>query len=155
MRDFEPASLEVDARAFTFSLASPRGYSDVTGNVSTRGPLIPICRPVFRVPFLVPLLVSCAIASTPESVAPAEFHVKAPQAKRVSVVGTFNGWDPDAHRLQGPDRNGVWNLRFPLPPGQYRYMFVVDGVRWMADPNAVASQSDGFGGRNSLLFHGR
>ena len=52
-------------------------------------------------------------------------------------------------------RNGVWTVCFPLPPGQYRYMFVVDGARWMADPNAVASQSDGFGGRNSLLFHGR
>jgi hypothetical protein len=34
-------------------------------------------------------------------------------------------------------------------------MFVVDGIRWMADPNAVASQNDGFGGKNSVLFHGR
>jgi len=34
-------------------------------------------------------------------------------------------------------------------------MFVVDGVRWTADPNAVAFQDDGFGKRNSLLFHGR
>jgi len=112
-------------------------------------------RAAFRVLFAVPLLVSCAIASKPESVGPAEFRLKAPQAKRVSVVGTFNGWDPDAHALQGPDRNGVWTLRLPLPPGQYRYMFVLDGVRWMADPTAVASQNDGFGGRNSLLFHGR
>ena len=112
-------------------------------------------RAAFRVLFAVPLLVSCAIASKPESVGPAEFHLKAPQAKRVSVVGTFNGWDPEAHHLQGPDRDGVWTLRLPLAPGRYRYMFVVDGVRWMADPNAVASQNDGFGGRNSLLFHGR
>src|SRR2546426_12675355 len=116
---------------------------------------MPKCRAPSCLLLLVPLLVSCAIASTPESVAPAEVHVKAPQAKRVSVVGTFNGWDPDAHRLQGPDRNGGWNLRFPLPPGQYRYMFVVDGVRWMAGPNAVASPSDGVGGKDSLLFHGR
>jgi len=117
--------------------------------------LMPKCRPPSCILFLVPLLVSCTIASTPESVAPAVFHVKAPQAQRVSVVGTFNGWDPEAHPLHGPDKNGVWTLRLPLSPGQYRYMFVVDGARWMADPNAVASQSDGFGGRNSLLFHGR
>ena len=116
---------------------------------------MPKCKSLSRVLFLVPLLVSCAIASTPESVASAVFHVKAPQAQRVSVVGTFNGWDPEAHPLHGPDKNGVWTLRLPLSPGQYRYMFVVDGARWMADPNAVASQSDGFGGRNSLLFHGR
>ena len=116
---------------------------------------MPKCKPPSRILFLVPLLVSCTIASTPESVAPAVFHVKAPQAQQVSVVGTFNGWDPEAHPLHGPDKNGVWTLRLPLSPGQYRYMFVVDGARWMADPNAVASQSDGFGGRNSLLFHGR
>ena len=117
----------------------------------------PSRRLLSRILVLVPLVVSCAIASKPESVPvpPAEFHVKAPHAKRVSVVGTFNGWDPEAHSLHGPDKNGEWSLRLPLSPGQYRYMFVIDGVRWIADPNAVASQNDGFGGRNSVLFHGR
>jgi 1,4-alpha-glucan branching enzyme len=110
---------------------------------------------IFRALVAVPLLVSCAMAARPESVEPAEFRLKAPQAKQVSVVGTFNSWDPNAHRLQGPDRDGVWTLSVPLAAGRYRYMFVVDGLRWMADPNAVASQNDGFGGRNSLLFHGR
>src|SRR2546430_3736087 len=62
---------------------------------------MPKCKPPSRILFLVPLLVSCTIASTPESVAPAVFHVKAPQAQRVSVVGTFNGWDPEAHPLHG------------------------------------------------------
>jgi len=50
--------------------------------------------PPFRILLLVPLLMSCATAAKFEAVAPAEFHVKAPQARRVSVVGTFNGWDP-------------------------------------------------------------
>ena len=115
----------------------------------------PHCRLLFRALFLVPLLVSCATTPTSESVPPAAFHVKAPDAKRVSVVGTFNGWDPEAHPLHGPDKNGEWRVRIALAPGQYRYMFVVDGIRWMADPNAVAFQNDGFGGRNSILFHGR
>jgi len=106
-----------------------------------------------RVLFVISLLLSCGAAAA-ESVTPAEFRLKAPQAKRVSVVGTFNGWDPDAHPLHGPDRNGVWTLSLSLTSGRYRYMFVVDGVRWTADPNAVASQDDGFGKRNSLLFHG-
>jgi len=57
--------------------------------------------------------------------------------------------------MHGPDNNGEWSVRVALAPGQYRYMFVVDGNRWIPDPNAVASQNDGFGGKNSVLFHGR
>src|SRR5205823_14892053 len=97
---------------------------------------MPKCKPPSRILFLVPLLVSCTIASTPESVAPAVFHVKAPQAQRVSVVGTFSGWDPEAHPLHWPDKNGVWTLCHPLAPGQYRYVYVVEVVCWMADPSA-------------------
>ncbi len=112
---------------------------------------------MFRVLLAVPLLVSCAALHNrgPESPVPAVFRLTAPDAKRVSVVGTFNGWDPHAHPLRGPDRNGVWSLSLPLPPGRYRYMFVVDGVRWVTDPTAVASEADGFGGHNSVLFHGQ
>src|SRR5256885_14212469 len=97
---------------------------------------MPKCIPPSRILFLLPLLVSCAIASTPESVASAVFHVKAPQAQRVSVVGTFNGWDPEAHPLHGPDKNGEGSLRLPLSPGQDRDTVVVDGGRWIADPHA-------------------
>ncbi len=112
---------------------------------------------VSRVLVAVPVLVSCATLQDrgPESPVPAVFRLTAPDAKRVSVVGTFNGWDPDAHPLHSPDRQGVWSLSLPLSPGRYRYLFVVDGVRWVTDPDAVASEADGFGGQNSVLFHGR
>jgi Carbohydrate-binding module 48 (Isoamylase N-terminal domain) len=29
-----------------------------------------------------------------------EFHVRAPNAQRVSVIGTFNDWDGGKHRMQ-------------------------------------------------------
>ncbi len=107
--------------------------------------------------FVISLLVGCAALQDrgQESPAPAVFRLKAPDARQVSVVGTFNGWDSNAHPLRGPDRDGVWSLSLPLPPGRYRYMFVVDGDRWMTDPDAVASEDDGFDGQNSVLFHGR
>ena len=110
-----------------------------------------------RILVTIPLLVGCAALPTsgPESPIPAVFRLTAPNATRVSVVGTFNGWDPQTHPLHGPDRHGVWSLSLPLSPGRYRYMFVVDGVRWVTDPDAVASEADGFGGQNSMLFHGR
>ncbi|MBX5462022.1 MAG: hypothetical protein IRZ28_13155, partial [Steroidobacteraceae bacterium] len=37
------------------------------------------------------------------------FGVWAPNAARVSVVGDFNGWRPDAHPLEPrPDGSGIW-----------------------------------------------
>lgn len=69
-------------------------------------------------------------------------------------MGTFNGWDPQGHPLLGPDGDGVWSLGLPLDPGRYRYMFVLDGVRWMTDPEAMAYEEDGFGGTNAVLLHG-
>ena len=103
------------------------------------------------------LLVGCAGLTSGDQQRPfaAVFRFTAPGAQRVSVVGVFNGWDPQAHPLRGPDRDGVWTLSLLLPPGRYRYLFVVDGVRWLPDPSAVVSEADGFGGRNSILLHAR
>src|SRR5262245_37213508 len=36
------------------------------------------------------------------------FAVWAPNARRVSVVGDFNGWDPDAHPMRPRGSTGVW-----------------------------------------------
>jgi len=36
------------------------------------------------------------------------FAVWAPNAKQVSVVGDFNGWDPSAHALRPRDSSGIW-----------------------------------------------
>jgi len=39
----------------------------------------------------------------------------------------------------------------PLPPGNYEYVFVVDGERWVADPRAARYRPDGFGNNNAML----
>ncbi len=47
-------------------------------------------------------------------------------AQRVVIAGEFNDWDEDANPLT---RDGnVWRGEVELPPGQYAYKFVVDGV---------------------------
>src|SRR5580698_3573798 len=36
------------------------------------------------------------------------FSVWAPNAQDVSVIGSFNRWDPQAHRLEARGNSGVW-----------------------------------------------
>ena len=40
------------------------------------------------------------------------FAVWAPNAKQVSVVGNFNGWQPDSH-IMHPSDSGIWTLFIP------------------------------------------
>jgi 1,4-alpha-glucan branching enzyme len=42
------------------------------------------------------------------------FALWAPNAEAVSVVGDFNGWNPDSHRMQSRwDQSGIWELFVP------------------------------------------
>lgn len=80
----------------------------------------------------------------------AEFVLRAPEADSVAVAGTFTDWRPSV-ALRDPDGNGVWSARVPLEAGRHEYMFVVDGQRWVTDPNAERYAEDGFGRRNAVL----
>jgi len=79
-----------------------------------------------------------------------KFRLMDPSARRVFLVGGFNGWDPTATPLEGPDAEGVWQVVVPLPTGIWRYAFVVDGV-WVSPPEAPRYEADGFGGRNGVF----
>ncbi len=81
------------------------------------------------------------------------FSYSAPSAKTVFIAGSFNRWDPRAHALTGPDRDGVWTIVLPLPPGRHEYRFVVNGKDWVLDPSAP-SEDDGLGDRNSFVAVG-
>jgi hypothetical protein len=78
------------------------------------------------------------------------FVLVAPDAKQVSLAGTFNQWDAQVTPLVRTGATGVWTATLTLPAGQHQYAFVVDGVRWVPDPGAPAVD-DGFGRRNSVL----
>ena len=81
-----------------------------------------------------------------------QLFLEAPRASAVSVVGDWNRWDPSAHRLSDRDGDGVWEIEIRLEPGrEYRYQFLIDGERWIADPNAPLKVEDGFGGTDSVL----
>jgi hypothetical protein len=61
------------------------------------------------------------------------FRLRAPKARRVSIVGTFNDWRPEDLQLRGPDEDGYWYASLVLPRGSHQYKFVVDDA-WMVDP---------------------
>ncbi|MFO0900656.1 MAG: redoxin domain-containing protein [Pirellulales bacterium] len=69
-------------------------------------------------------------------------------AKQVSLAGAFNGWDPAALPMTGPDAEGRYEATLELGPGEYEYKFVVNGDQWKSDPGNP-DQTGQY--RNSLL----
>lgn len=79
-----------------------------------------------------------------------QFVLFAPEARTVSLVGDFNGWDPHATPLV--QRYGVWTALVSLEPGRHVYSFVIDGKQWVADTDAPRAPDDEFGRPSSVLL---
>jgi hypothetical protein len=73
-----------------------------------------------------------------------------PGARRVAVVGDFNGWRADETPLHRDPATSRWSVTLALRDGAHRYAFVVDGTRWVPDP-AAGRPSAGDGQLYSLL----
>ena len=70
-------------------------------------------------------------------------------ARHVALAGSFTDWHPLEMRARAP---GSWILSVPHPRrGTYAYKFLIDGVRWVDDPENLARIEDGNGGFYSLL----
>lgn len=70
-------------------------------------------------------------------------------AHQVELAGSFTGWKRKSLK---PIRNsGYWEIYLPVPPGEHRFAYILDGDRQIADPTLPASENDDFGGRNSIL----
>ncbi len=73
------------------------------------------------------------------------------QAHTVAIAGDFNGWNPQSNLLEDVEGDGIWTGTLKLEPGRYEYMFVIDGEKWLPDPNAFRYVKDGFGNKNAIL----
>jgi chromosome partitioning protein len=91
---------------------------------------------------------------TQESGAPAltsegvVFTIEASDAERVQLAGDFNDWTPSGSDMELDGR--VWKKVVKLPPGRYRYRYVVDG-RWQSDPLNAVVEPGAYGGDDSIL----
>ncbi len=80
---------------------------------------------------------------------PVTFQYKG-DVSSVYVVGDFNNWtQSDNSRLDKV--NGVWQKRFSLKPGSYKYRLVVDG-KWQEDPANPLNEKNPYGELDSLLL---
>lgn len=79
------------------------------------------------------------------------FYQSQAQEKEVMIKGEFNAWNPGNTILE---KNGdAFSTYALLSPGQYQYLYVIDGIE-MLDPNNPDSISNGMGGWNSILTIG-
>ena len=77
------------------------------------------------------------------------FSFYAPEARRVSVAGTFNEWDVTKDTLK-KSKGGMWKATVRLKPGRYEYRYRVDD-RWENDQGPVPSIANPFGTTNNLV----
>ena len=73
------------------------------------------------------------------------FAVWAPNAQRVSVVGTFNDWDGRRHPMRNLGASGLWEVFLPDISDGDQYKFEIrskvgDMIRLKSDPYAFASE---------------
>jgi 1,4-alpha-glucan branching enzyme len=81
-----------------------------------------------------------------EGVEGAWFNVWAPDAEAISAIGTFNGWNPETHRLYPRGESGIWETFVPNVKAGDSYKFHIasrlHGYKVdKADPFAVHAET--------------
>ena len=76
------------------------------------------------------------------------FKFVAPEAEKVILAGSFNGWADGGTPLKR-DSKGIWKTQVSLEPGTYEYRFVVDG-HWRDDPECPSRTPNTFGSENCI-----
>lgn len=72
-----------------------------------------------------------------------------PQARNVYVVDDFCCWFPGAQPMQ--KIGSRWKLTIPLHEGEYCYAFMVDGYKWLVDPDNPKKAKNPYGINCSLF----
>lgn len=91
-----------------------------------------------------------ASTAVPVGLVPHQFIFAGAGARSVRLVGDFNDWDPDGTPMEMVSTDGLWSVTLTLPPGTYRYQFLVDDTLRVLDPTVPALSSE-FGSPNSVV----
>jgi 1,4-alpha-glucan branching enzyme len=91
-------------------------------------------------------------SASPNGLVEVTFTVEvAPEQTPVTVVGDFNGWDPDATALK-PTGDGRHSATVRLQGGQrYAFRYRDANGRWFNDETADDYTSNDLGGMNAVV----
>lgn len=78
------------------------------------------------------------------------FVIYKPEASQVEITGSFTGWKRIS--MQRAGYSGYWELTLPLPEGEHRFTYILEGRKPFTDPTIPVYERDDFGGQNSVLF---
>ena len=98
------------------------------------------------------------MASSPSADAapvPTQFVLRSGAARRVSVVGDFNGWNPGVARMSRSPGGDLWSITLPVAPGRHTYGFMIDDTVFTLDPRAPRSRDPDLGVEGSVIIVGR
>ena len=79
------------------------------------------------------------------------FYYQDSEAQTVALVGNFNLWDANTNFLKKVSSD-LWMLESGFfYPGNYSYKYVIDGTKWINDPECDNKEPDGYGNYNTRL----
>jgi hypothetical protein len=107
--------------------------------IATSGPEIPVT------------LAANTAGSADVAAVPTQFVLDDRTAKRVAIVGEFNGWDASKTPLTRLE-SGLWTVTLPLAPGRHVYAFVLDDTLVTADPRAPKVRDADYGREGSVVM---
>ena len=97
-----------------------------------------------------------AAAKTSDVVAlPQQFVLENGRARRVSVVGDFNNWNPSSAPMVRSSDSALWSVIVPILPGRHMYGFMVDDSVFVLDPRAQKARDPDLGTEGSVRMVGR
>jgi 1,4-alpha-glucan branching enzyme len=68
----------------------------------------------------------------------------------IYLVGDFNQWNEKSHPLRRTETEN-YELELEIPPGKYRFKYLVDGV-WWNDPDAEEYAPNPWGSEDSVIW---
>ena len=113
-------------------------YSGSTYTIDTNGK-INVTIPAAKDGGTVVLVNTGTVAASPEvNGRTVTFRYQNASATDVYVVGTMNGWDTTAWKMEKDETTGLYSYTTTLEPGEYAYKFyykIGETEKWEADPN--------------------
>jgi len=80
---------------------------------------------------------------------PYRFVIYQPHISRAEITGTFTHWRNLPMKRTG--EKGYWEITLPVPKGEHRFIYILDGKQRFPDPTIASREQDDFGGENSIL----